>query len=149
MLTIKVNNNLVEKIECKDLWLPPSRCRGKAREVCHWQMFLALPRINLDEAAFTMDGICDGIFRLLGKNLPKHLCRRRVPKSVEPMTEEEFVVQMRHLYICMNRAWNERKVNLAGDIAQSPVAVRRHSCFPRAFSRLWPDQSRFELVFKC
>ena len=104
MLTIKVNNNLVEKIEFKDLWLPPSRCRGKAREVCHWQMFLASPRINSNEAAFTIDGICDGIFRLFGKNIPKHLCGRRVSKSVALMTEEVFAVQMRHLYICMNRA---------------------------------------------
>ena len=125
-------------LEFKDLWLSPSRCRGKAREVHRGRMYLTLPRINLDEAIFTIDGMCDGIFRLLGRNIPKHLCRRRLPKSVKPITEGEFSERMRHLYICMNRAWNERKVNLAGDIASSMSVVRRHSCFPRAFINLRP-----------
>ena len=124
--------------EFKDLWLPSSRCRGKAREVFRGRMYLTLTRINLDEAIFTIDGICDGIFRLLGRNMPKHVCRRRLPKSVKPITDEEFAEQMRHLYICMNRAWNERKVNLAREAPSSPSAIRRHSCFPRAFSNLWP-----------
>jgi hypothetical protein len=102
-------------------------------------MYHTLPRINLDEAIFSIDEICDGIFRLLGRNIPKHLCQRRLPKSVKPITEDEFAEQMRHLYVCMNRAWNERKVNLAGDIASSMVVVRRHGCFPRSFSRFWPE----------
>ena len=126
-------------LEFKDLWLPQSRCRGKAREVRRGRMYLILPRINLDEAIFTIDGICDGIFCLLGRNIPKHLCRRRLSKSVKPITEAEFSNRMRHLYISMNRGWNERKVNLAGDIASSMAVVRRHACFPRAFSKFWPD----------
>ena len=122
----------------KDLWLPSLRCRGKAREVFQGRMYLTLPRINLDEAIFTLDGMCDSIFRLLGRNIPKHLCRRRLPKSVKPITEGEFSERMLHLYICMNRARNERNVNLAGDIASSMSEVRRHSCFPRAFINLRP-----------
>ena len=58
---------------------------------------------------------------------------------MKPITEGEFSKRMRHLYISMNRAWNGRKVNLAGDIASSMAVVRRHACFPRAFSKFWPD----------
>ena len=126
-------------LEFKDLWLPPSRCRGKAREPYNGRMFLSLPRINLDEAVFAIEGICCGIFRLLGKEIPEGFLREHRPESIMPMTEDEFRIQIRHLYICMNCAWNERKIDMAGDFTVSAAAVRRRCCFPRAFGGLWPS----------
>jgi len=123
----------------KEFWPAPSRCRGKAREPFGGQIHLMLPRIALDEAIFTILDIYCGISELLGERIPDGLLCGRVPDTIEPMTEENFTVQMRHLYACMNRAWNERKIDLARQISGSTTNVRRHSCYPRAFSRFWPE----------
>jgi hypothetical protein len=118
--------------EFKDLWLPPSRCRGKARKVINGRLYLTLPRIHIGKAMSAIDGI----FRSLGTD--RCLTRDGKWKIPKPMTEEAFAAHMRHLYICMNRAWNERKDDSEEARVLSESAVRRHSCFPRAFSSLWP-----------
>lgn len=125
----------------KEFWPAPSRCRGKAREPSNGRLYLMLPRIALDEAMFTIDGICCGIFKLLGEEIPEGFLKGRNPKTVEPVTEEDFKIEMRHLYSCMNCAWNERKVDLAGELSGSMTTIRRHSCYPRAFRRLWPGET--------
>jgi len=120
--------------EFNEFWPSPSRCRGKAREPFDGRLYLMLSRIALDEAVLTIRDIYYGICKLLGEKIIE-----RDPKTIEPMTEENFTVQMRHLYSCMNRAWNERKINLARPLEGSTMNVRRHSCYPRAFSGLWPE----------
>lgn len=121
-------------LDFKDLWLPPSRCRGKAHEVINGQLYFNLPQLHVGKALAAIDGI----FSSLGTDglLPKDGKWR----ILMPMTEDAFAVHMRILYICMNRAWNERKVDSDGDYAPSATALRRHSCFPRAFSDLWPSR---------
>jgi len=123
----------------KEFWPAPSRCRGKAREPFDGKLYLMLPRIALDEAVLTIHDIYCGICKLLGEPIPEDLLGGRDPKTIAPMTEEDFTVHMRHLYACMNRAWNERKIDPARTISGSMTNIRRHSCYPRAFSRLWPE----------
>ena len=120
-------------LEFNDLWLPPSRCRGKARKVFNWRLYPALSRLHVGKAMSAIDGI----FSSLGTEMCIH--RGAKWKILHPMTEEAFAAHLRHLYICMNRAWNERKVDSDGDYAPSATALRRHGCFPRAFSDLWPE----------
>ena len=120
-------------LEFKGLWMPPSRCCGKAREVIGGRLYLTLPRLHIGKAMSAIDGI----FCSLGTD--RCLPEDGKWKILKPMTEDEFAAQMRHLYIAMNRAWSERKANGAGNYAPSATTLRRHCCFPRAFSGLWPS----------
>lgn len=122
--------------EFKEFWPPPSRCRGKPRETINGRMSLTLSRIAIDEAISTIEKI----FSLVGRHVSFKSDYELTYLS--PEIDEAYTVQMRHLYSCMNRAWNQRKVTCAGDSAPSAASARRHSYFPRVFVDFWPKRMR-------
>ena len=123
--------------EFKEFWPPPSRCQSKPREPYNGKMSLTLSRIALDDALFTIEEI----FRLVGRRHVSFVSDYEL-KNLRPKVKEKFANQMCHLYVCLNRAWNQRKVNRVGGIVTSAAALRRHSYFPRAFVDLWPKRMR-------
>lgn len=126
------------------LWPPPSRRRGKPREILGGcgKVSLAPVRADIEMARIKMDALCWLVDKELGVEgeRPEGL---KPGVGVAPLSEADFLRRVRSVYIDLNAAWNSRRDDWRGGFEVTPGGVRRRMKFPRVFAsgcwNMWPE----------
>lgn len=118
----------------RDLWPPPSQCRGMPREPGRgYTMPSSLQAAFLQMAVRKLDILRYRITCALGTDSPERAPRPkgfRPGMEAEPFTEEEFGRRLHRIYSEMNFAWAYRTYHEEGG-SLSRQAIRRRQQFPR------------------
>ena len=120
----------------RDLWPPPSRCRGTSSEPGRGHIApSSLQAAFLHMAVRKLDILCYRISYALGTDSPGSVPRPkglRPGMETDPFTEEEFGRRMHRIYSDMNFAWACRTYRKGGG-AISRQAIRQREQFPCVF----------------
>lgn len=117
----------------RDLWPPPSRCRGTSREPGRGHIApSSLQAAFLHMAVRKLDILCYRISYALGTDYVTRPKGLRPGMENEPFTEDEFGRRMHCIYSDMNYAWACRTYRKGGG-SLSRQAIHRRQQFPRVF----------------
>lgn len=130
-----------------ELWPSAGRYTGMPGKVGDGKVCYPTMRIPLDEVSMTLDDVINDMDATFPECAEARTGPGKIRRGRPPMDEEGLGVQMRHIYIYMNYAWNSRhsrKLTLPGKDAESAATMKRNWQFPREFKDFWPKKQDYE-----